>query len=1104
MVRIAAAFLFLQTLAFAQLSTAELAGRVTDQSGSVVAGARVTLRNTATGVERSTESNEQGYYSFPAVQPGPYTVSAAKEGFAGMTREGLELQVDQRARLDFDLKVGQVTDSVTVRAAAVEVRTASGELGSVMQEAQVVDLPLNGRNFTQLLLLTPGASPISVGQNRSGGNASPTVGAFTYPSINGQSNRSLLFFTDGVANTNTFMTSYSVPPIVDSIQEFKLQSHNDQGEVGMAAGGVVNVATKSGSNVFHGSAWEFMRNNIFDARNTFRTGVTALRQNMFGASLGGPIRRNHTFFFVAYQGFTNRTPANTLYRVPTPANLQGDLSDWPRAIYDPFSTRPDPNTAGAFIRDVFPRNQIPGARIDQGWVAFAKATLPAPIPTGVGDRNQLDLTPAKVNQNEYTGRVDHTFSERDQVWFRWSGLIDSISSGGGRQTLRSATDLTPMNLGASWVHTFGPTRLLQFQFGRSFSDTEGGNSFINGGEALASAVGFDQTFCCSFHSGRKLVPNVNVPQFFAGGESYNAGRPSDVWQFRLNYSLVRGNHEFRFGGEFNKLGFTTITNDHNVDFDPSSTGDPRNLGATGSPLASWLLNVPLGAARRDFNKHTRFGGVMGFYAQDSWRATPRLTVNLALRLDYTMIPPLGRKEDGTVYMGNLDMLSGTYWVLAVPGSCVALKAAPCVPTADGRLPDHVQLAPDGELQHDYGANWQPRFGIAYKLSDKTALRGSYGVFFDNFAGVLQSAQNLGHTWPDIGRRLSSGFNLPTAANPTPTILGKNPFPLAGLPNPTPFVDGAFFNDPNFKNLYSMQWNLGIERAIGTDAVASVNYVGSGSRRLPIGGFFNVASTPGPGSAAARRPFPYINPTNFDRSWGRSSYNALQAQLRRRFTRGFTVLVNYTWSKSIDTGCDGFYGVEGCAIQDPYHFNNDRSVTGTDLTHVFNASWTWEIPLRAANRGLNMLVHGWQLNGIATFFSGPPYTVVINGDIANTGNQSGYMRPNLVGNPNAVNSTTARWINTAAFAAPAQFTFGTAGRNILRADGAHNFDLSVFRSFPIPLREGMRIEFRGEAFNAFNTPRYSAPTANMSNSNFGQVLSTANAERQFQFGLKILF
>jgi hypothetical protein len=469
-----------------------------------------------------------------------------------------------------------------------------------------------------------------------------------------------------------------------------------------------------------------------------------------------------------------------------------------------------------------------------------------------------------------------------------------------------------------------------------------------------------------------------------------------------------------------------------------------------------------------------------------------------------MIPPLGNQADNTLAMGDMDMLSGVYWVLAVPGACATVGKAPCVPTADGSLPANVRLAPDGELQHNYGVNWQPRFGVAYKVDEKTALRGSFGMFYDNFAGVLQSAQNLGHTWPDIGRRLSSNFNLPTTQAPTPTIFGKNPFPSAALPNPTPFNDGAYFNDPYFKNLYSMQWNFGVERAITPDSVAGINYVGSGSRRLPIGGFYNVAVTPGAGNAAARRPFPYITPTNFDRSWGRGNYNAFQAQYRRRFSRGFTLLANYTWSKSIDTGCDGFFGVEGCSIQDPYHFNNDRSITGTDLTHMFNASWTWDVPLKSANRPLHLLIHGWQLNGITTFFSGPPYTVNINGDIANTGNQSGYMRPNLVGDPNAVNQTTASWINKAAFASPAAFTFGNAGRNILRAQGAHNLDLSIFRSFPLPFSEGMKVEFRGEAFNAFNSPRYAAPVANLSNSNFGQVQATANTERQFQFGVKIIF
>ena len=1093
---------FLTAAVFAQLPTAELAGHVADQTQASIPGARITLRNTATGVARTAETNGEGYYILPGVQPGPYSVTAEKDGFPAITEQGLLLQVGQRARLDFELKVGQITSSVTVNESATEVRTSSSELGSVMQEQQVVSLPLNGRNFTQLLQLTPGASPISTDQNKSGGTG-PAIGTFTFPAMNGQLNRSNLFYTDGVNNTSHFQSAYNVPPILDTIEEFKVESHNDSAEAGMTTGGIINVVSKSGTNEYHGSAWEFIRNTLFDARNTFRTGITALHQDMFGGTLGGPIRKNHTFIMVGYQGFINNTPASTLYRVPTAANLQGNLSDWPQQIYDPTSTRVDPVNPGSFIRDPFPGNVIPQARIDPGMLAFANATLPAPNYHGAGGNNEIDLTPSSINQQEYTGRLDQTFSEHDSVWTRWSGLKYTSQASAGRQGLLTNSNFDAMNIGASWMHIFSPASLLQFTFGHSFTEQLNPNTLIAGhSQTLVSAMDLDPTFCCAFHDGTQyLMPNVNVPQFFSGGESYNKARPSNLWQYKLAYSLVRGRHELKFGAEFYEIGYDSITNSTEVDFDPSNTGNPQKVGTTGSALASFLLGVPIGAQKSDFVRRTGFGGVISAYAQDSWRVTTRLTVNVGLRLDFTMIPDVGNGNGGPQYYGNMDMINGIYWISAVPGSCGSLGKAPCIPTADGSLPAHVEV---GTLRHNFGQNLGPRAGIAYKLSDNTAIRSGFGIFYDNMSAVVQSAQNIGMTWPDVGRRQSTNFNAPTMQQLTPTITAENPFPASSLPSATPFTTGAYFNDPWLKNLYSMEWNFGIERALGGGSVLSVNYVGSGTRRMPIGGYYNVAVTPGPGSPSLRFPYPYITPTNFDRSWGRGNYNALQLQFRRRFSHGVTLVANYTWSKSIDIACDGFFGVEGCSVQNPYLFNQQRSVSGTDLPQNFNMAWTWDIPVSASNRLVNTAVHGWQLNGLATFFNGPPFTVNVSGDIANTGNATGYMRPNVVGDPNLSNPTAAKWFNTSAFAAPASYTFGNAGRNILRSEGAKNFDISVFRSFPLRFREGMHLEFRGEAFNAFNTPRYAAPVSNLSASNFGQVTSTANTERQFQFAMKVIF
>jgi hypothetical protein len=376
--------------------------------------------------------------------------------------------------------------------------------------------------------------------------------------------------------------------------------------------------------------------------------------------------------------------------------------------------------------------------------------------------------------------------------------------------------------------------------------------------------------------------------------------------------------------------------------------------------------------------------------------------------------------------------------------------------------------------------------------------------------VVQTAQNYSAQWPSVGEQIQENLNNPTASQLTPNISGKNPFLSGALPAPTPFNQVQWYMDPYAKNPYSMQWNLGVQHQMNATTVVTVNYVGSGTRRLDIGGFYNVATTPGPGDSAARRPFPYIRPTYYDRSWGRGNYNSLQFLLDKKFRNGFAYMVNYTYSKSIDIGCSGWYGVEGCSIQDPYKFNNDRSVSGFDLTHVFTANFNYLLPfgpgqaLQTPSRVANHILGNWQINGILLLRSGVPYSLVIGGDLANTGNAGNYLRANFLGNPELSNPTTAEWFDRSKVAAPEPFTFGNSGRNRLRSDGFKNFDFSIFREFRLP-REATHLEFRAESFNLTNTPVYSAPGNNLSTlSTFGRVTSQANQARQLQFGLKLNF
>ena len=1095
---VACALTIFAGLGFGQASSSAVNGTVADQQGAVVPGTDVVLTSVETGIERQAQTNAVGRYGFVNVPPGYYTLEAAAEGFRTSSVEPFSLVVNQTATFDIVLEVGAVTESVTVEAVGAQVQSSSAELGTAMTEQQVVDLPLNGRNFTQLLMLTPGASPVNVAQSR-GGFGSTSVGTFSFPSINGQNNRSNLFLTDGVNNQGTMTSTYAVPPILDSIQEFKVQSHNDLAEFGSVTGGVVNVVTKSGQNAVHGSSWWFLRNDNLDARNTFLRDKAALAQNMFGGTVGGPVVRNKTFYFGAFQGFTNRTPSNRNYQVPTDANLGGDLSNSTRQIYDPYSNRMGPD--GSAVRDPFPGNRIPASRLDQGFLYYMQQTVPKPIDLGtdLGIFNQRDTTGTALDQYEYSGRVDHHFSQSDAAYVRVSGQLNDRIGSAGRQGLTSFVNIENLNIAANWVHTFDETSILTVSFARTDVKRDTGNSFADIPGDFISTVGWNPEFAGGFRGGTTYVPNMNVSQYFSGGERIGFTRTSDTWQYKGDYTKIWGSHTLKFGADYSIIGHFGRTNDHHAAFSTVGTASPDNPGGTGNPLASFLLNVPNSWSRRDFHKRARGGALYSFYVQDSWKVTPKFTWNFGLRLDKTVLPQYGNAEENTVEFGNIDYNEGVYWITAAPPSCASKGFAPCLPDASGALPDRVQVSPNGYVQDQWPASWQPRMGFAYRLDDKTALRASAGVFFDNFAGVTQNTQNLGHTWPDVGRKLQNGTN---PADAIPDVSGKNPAPTGILPTATPYNQGAWYSDPRMKNAYSLTWNFGIQRELDDSTLFQINYVASGNRRLPLGTYYNVALTPGARSEARQRaPFPLFRANNYLTSWGRSSYHSLQTQYNRRFSRGVAFMVNYTWGKSIDIGCSGWF-VENCSQQNPYNFNMDRSVSGIDLTHNLNFNWVVQLPFDSDNRALDAILGGWRFNGLAMFTSGQPYYPSVNGDIAGTGLPNGRYRPDYVGNPNPANPTPAAWLNRDAFAVPQQGTYGNAGRNTLRADGINNIDLSLFKV--VEATESLRFEYRVEFFNTFNTPQYAAPNANLSRGNFGRVTRTANRARQIQMGLKVYF
>lgn len=1114
--------------AYAQLSTASVTGVVRDPSASTVANVKITLRNVDTTVEHVAVSNSAGNYVFLNITPGHYTLDAEAAGFEITKTAQFDLAVNQTSTIDINMRVGTIQQSVTVEAAGELVQSSTAELGAVVAEKQVNDLPLNGRNFTQLLSLAPGVAPVSVSQNAGGFGNVFTGGAFVFPAINGQTNRSNFFLTDGINNQGAFQSTYTVAPIIDQIAEFKVNSHNDQAEFGGVLGGVINVVTKSGTNQLHGSAWEYLRNNDFDARNTFLPSVTPYRQNQFGVSGGGPVMipklydgRNKTFFFGAYEGTRFTQSANSFLHLPTDAELSGNLAGEAIA-YNPYTTAPDPANPGQYTRQPFPNNQIPQSLITSPVVAFAKQIRPALFNTGNGNNNYIDTTPYVQTQNEFSARIDQTIGTKDFVWFRYGGLYYNTTSSGGLPGFESASNYPAQNYGASWVHTFSPTLVLQAQFGRSKQENNGQTVAPGISSSAITALGFSSTFGGNFIATPLLLPGVSISGYsnpIPGTSDTLDPNFTNVWQYKANASKIIGNHTLRWGGEINSSTFESIYASASVAFAQQQTGNPENSADPGNAMASFLINTPDNANRRNVHETTRWGGVMGFYVQDSWKATPKLTVNIGLRYDRTFQPPYGTKGtigvNGGIETGEDNFNNGTYIVQVLPPPCSVRGYAPCIP-GNGQLPAHVVVSPNGQIYHDTTTNFGPRTGLAYRLTDTMAVRAGFGIFYDNWAAVTQTAQNYEGDWPDIGQQINQNLNRPLPGKVTPTVSALNPFGTSGaFPAATPFNQVQWMMDPYAKNPYSMQWNFGVAKQMNSSTTFSVDYVGSGSRRLDVGGDYNTALTPGPGNPQLRAPYPYIAPTFYDRSVGRGNYEALQVLYDKRFAKGLAYQVSYTWSKVIDTGSDGWYGVEGFSVENPYSYNNDRSVAGYDLTHVLSVNVLYELPigkgklLSTKNRIVDYIIGGWQVNAVGQAHSGLPYTITADGDIANTGN-SGYERANIVGNPNISNPTAQQWFNVNAFAVPATYTYGDAGRNILRGPAYWNVDASIFRRFPF--LETRALEFRAEAFNTPNTVILGNPSADVSQfipnvtqqPQFGVITGTQNNSRVLQLGLKLTF
>jgi outer membrane receptor protein involved in Fe transport len=1096
---------------FAQYDSAAINGTVRDHKGLAISGATVQIENRDTGLLRTTVSNSTGTYNLSQIPPGVYKITASASGFSTSTRAGVTLSVSQAAAFDFALPVAGANETIDVSADAVELQTSSAGLGATLSSETVNDLPLAGRNYTSLLLLQPGVTPINNDQT---GGRTNTVGRGVYPSIQGQNNRSNSYLLDGVNNNEAISGSQTITPIPDDIQEMRVLMHNDYAQFGGSVGGVINVITKSGTNKFHGSAWEYWRGSKFFDAKTDPTGVSPdIHQNQFGASIGGPVLlphyngRNRTFFYGSYEGFRQTTASSSFQLVPTTAQYSGDFSSLlagpnPVQIYNPFST----------TRAPFVNNQIPANLIDPKLGQYAKTLFPGPTGSYQGGAyNYLNVTPSSHRSDQYDLRGDEYISQKDQAWVHYLHQTSPITSYGGFPGLNSISTYIGHNFGAQWIHTFGANSVLTVGFGQNIGEIDPTTTYNGNVDSIVSAAGFAPSFACGYSHGLRstcMLPGVGIGSYIGGGE--NNGSPnvnSDVWEYKADYQKTFGQHTLYtgFNVDTNNQGKATSSGS-GLSFSSFTTS---NGSTGGDEFASFLLSLPSHASRNDIQNSEHGGYVDGFYAQDQWKIRDNLTLNFGLRYDVTLVPIVSNTKLGG-YNDIFDFNTGTDVIQNQPAACSPTQFTPCLP--GGVLPVHVVLSSSpGKLYLSDFTNIQPRFGLAYNFNPETVFHASFGRVYDNWAAVEQSAQNTnGWLMQTTAMVDNINNNVPadgpiTAENPLASFAGN-------YPTPTPFKSTTWNSAPQVRNPYSDQWTVGIQQRLVQSAVLTVNYAGSRGRRLDYTPVANTARTPGPGAIAPRTPFPYMQQSFFDQPIGEMDYNSLQTSLQGNTQRyGLTYLLSYTWSKGLDYGADGWYGIGTTSIQNPYDFKADRGVTGYDLPNVFTAGWTWSVPFgknhfSTGNRAVDYVVGNWKLDGIVTLESGRPFNVYDAGDIANTGNFNytggGYERPNVIGNPKPQHQTPTQWINSSAYQTPAQYTFGNSPRNSLRTESFKNLDMSVFREFPF--FEATKLQFRLDAFNAFNHPVWGTPNSCQNCINFGVVTSTLSTARQLQLSGKFVF
>jgi Carboxypeptidase regulatory-like domain len=1072
----------------AQTNNATIVGDVTDPNGGVIVGAAITVRNTATGVSRELRTSDLGTYRVYPLNPGTYEISASAAGFKKQVQPNVTLDAAANVKVDFKLEIGAVTETVEVQASATVLQTQDASVGGTVTSSEVSRLPVNGRNYTRLILLMPGTS------DQGGSQSNGTFSGTQMISVNGQRRQDNNFTIDGVDNNFMMMNSPGMSPPMDAIQEFRVLD-NTSAEFGRSSGSNVNIVIKSGTRDLHGSAYEYLRNDKFDANDYFanlqNTGKVPFRQNQYGVAVGGPVvipklyhGRDKTFWFFDWEGYRSRRGSTNLSSFPTASERTGDLSVISKALYDPLTGTAGPG--GTIVRQPFAGNIIPTSRINPA-ITFWLNTM-IPLPNRAGLTQNFVNTAGQANDRDMLNlRGDHTFGAKDSVSFRWSRQRVGQVLPGGNPNLYALNRYDVDNMMASWNHIFSPTSVLEVKFGRNVPTIPNPtvNTKIQRQEFLSKAG------LTMFQTDVLYNP---IPDFEADGE-FGAGSGSGIqgdhiYQYVGNFSKVIGRHSLRIGANYSRRHFFTDTSnpmDATIDFDPRLTS-LSSIANSGDSFASMLLGFPSNIRRGRGNTTTNGNiNVQQYYVQDDWRVSNKLTVNIGLRYEFIPAPIEDTNRLGNLFVTR-DPQSGLY-----TGTLLWANTNPEVDPITGVAgePAHTGGFGPALMRNNY-KDFAPRIGLAYQLDNKTVIRSAYGIFFNST--FVQELQDMRKFWPYT---IQQNFAANTGLVPDLPITGAGP----SFSNTASI--GGWPQNPENRTPYSEQWNFTIQRQLMEDLSLDIAYVGNSNKKQIGYDPINAALTPGPGDIQARRLMPAYGDLDGGANRFSSKYNSFRTNLVKRFSKGLQINANYTWGRAMTNSSS----LAEATVQNPYNLHQEWERASIDLRHIFQLAYVYELPFGKGkhfgagwNSFLNGALGGWSAEGIARASTGAPLNPTISQDRANVGRT--YQRPNATGiSPDNGPQTIYQWFNTAAFALPTNFTYGTSGAFVITAPGRYNWDLSLQKDFRI--REGQALQFRSEFYNLPNSVSFNNPNTNLDGNSFGKITG-ATAARQIQFALRYSF